>query len=45
MQQDAQIQYYMSAKTMQTTTTIWPVLCDTSQQLGYYKVKLSMHIL
>jgi hypothetical protein len=24
----------MSAKTMQTTTTIWPVLCDTSQQLG-----------
>jgi hypothetical protein len=25
----------MFAKTVQTTTTIWPVLCDTSQQLGY----------
>jgi hypothetical protein len=24
----------MSAKAMQTTTTIWPVLCDTNQQLG-----------
>jgi hypothetical protein len=24
----------MSAKTIQTTTTIWPVFCDTSQQLG-----------
>jgi hypothetical protein len=24
----------MSAKAMQTTSTIWPVLCDTSQQLG-----------
>jgi hypothetical protein len=25
----------MSAKTAQITTTIWPVFCDTSQQLGY----------
>jgi hypothetical protein len=24
----------ISAKAMQTTATIWPVLCDTSQQLG-----------
>jgi hypothetical protein len=24
----------MSAKTMQTATTIWPVLCYTGQQLG-----------
>jgi hypothetical protein len=24
----------ISAKSMQTTTTIWPVLCDPSQQLG-----------
>jgi hypothetical protein len=24
----------MSAKAMKTTTTIWPVLRDTSQQLG-----------
>jgi hypothetical protein len=24
----------MSAKTIRTDTTMWPVLCDTSQQLG-----------
>jgi hypothetical protein len=24
----------MSAKALQITTTIWPMLCDTSQQLG-----------
>jgi hypothetical protein len=29
------ILHNISAKTVQTTTTIWPVLCDISQQLGY----------
>jgi hypothetical protein len=28
-------EYTMSAKAMKMPTTIWPVLCDTSQQLGY----------